>query len=122
MGDKSVDHDLRGLCIYRMSIGALNKIVTLQYSTRVADGMGGFSTTYVNAGTIFAAIWPVSANEVVQANAPTMVVSHRIRIRFRRDIKASWRIKYGEKYYGIVSIINQNMANRYLDIMAKETA
>ena len=104
------------------SIGALNKIVTLQYPTQVADGMGGFSLVWNSAGTIFAAIWPASANEQIQANAPTMVVSHRIRIRFRRDIKASWRIKYGEKYYGIVSIINQNMSNRFLDVLVKETA
>ena len=105
-----------------MSIGSLNKIITLQYQTRVADGYGGFQITWNDAATIFAAIWPVSASEQIQANAPTMVVSHRIRIRYRRDIRASWRIKYGEKYYGIVSITNQDMANRYLDILAKETA
>jgi len=64
----------------------------------------------------------VSANEIIAANATSMVVTHRIRIRYHGTLKASWRIKYGNKYYAIVSIINQNMANRQIEILAKEVA
>ena len=84
--------------------------------------MGGFSTVFVTAATVWAAIWPVSASEVVQANAPVMVVSHRIRIRYRSVMKASWRIKFGNRYFNIVSIINPNQEGRILDIMVKESA
>lgn len=100
----------------------LNKRITLQYQTKVADGMGGWIISYIDHATIWAAIWPVSANETIAANAVSMVVSHRIRIRYRSVLKADWRIRFGNRYYAIVSIINPNMANRYLDIMAKEAA
>ena len=105
-----------------MRAGELNKRIELQYPTRVPDGMGGTSTVYVIAATVWAAIWPVSANEVVRANAPVMVVSHRIRIRYRSVMKASWRIQFGNRYFNIVSIINPNAEGRILDIMVKESA
>jgi SPP1 family predicted phage head-tail adaptor len=105
-----------------MDSGQLNKRVTLQYQTKVSDGMGGFVTSFVDACTVWAALWPTSANEITAANATVMVVSHRIRIRYRSVLKASWRIKYGNRYFNIVSIINQNEANEFLDIMAKESA
>jgi len=82
--------------------------------------MGGFTDTWTDAATIWAAIWPTSAKEIIAANATTMVVSHRIRIRYRSVLQAVWRIKFGNRYFAIVSIINQNEANEYLDLMCKE--
>lgn len=106
-----------------MKIGDLNKRVTLQYKTRVADGMGGFTETWTDAATVSAAIWPTSAKEMVQANSTTMVVSHRIRIRYRRDIKGSWRVKFGNRYFAIVGgPINPEEKNEWLDLMVKEAA
>ena len=105
-----------------MKAGDLNKRITFQHQTKVPDGMGGFTMTWTDAATVWAAIWPVSASEVVQANAPVMVVSHRIRIRYRSVMKASWRIQFGNRYFNIVSIINPNQEGRILDIMVKESA
>jgi len=105
-----------------MRIGPLNKRIILQSMTKTADGMGGFSVTWKNEITIWAAIWPVSATEQVQAMQTVMTITHRIRIRYVDDIKASWRIKFGEKFFNIISIINPNISNKYLDILAKEAS
>ena len=109
-----------------MRIGDLNKRIDLQAQTRIPDGMGGFSTVWTSmlpTGTLIAAaIWPVSASETIQAAMPTMIITHRIRIRFRSGLKASWRINYAGRTFGIVSIIDPNMAHRFLDIMCKEAA
>jgi SPP1 family predicted phage head-tail adaptor len=100
----------------------LNKRITLQYQTKVPDGAGGFTVSWADAATIFAAIWPISANEQVQALGQTMTITHRIRIRYRNTIKASWRISYAGKYFNIVSIIDPNISHRWLDILVKEAA
>lgn len=109
-----------------MKIGDLDKQIDLQAETKVADGMGGFTivwTSMLPVNTlIWAAIWPTAANEVVAANAKSMVISHRIRIRYRSVMKASWRIKFGNRYFAIISILNPNEANKYLDLMCKEAA
>jgi SPP1 family predicted phage head-tail adaptor len=84
--------------------------------------MGGPVVVWSPVATVWAAIWPVSASEVVKANATTMIVSHRVRIRFRSVMKAAWRIKFGNRYFSIGSIINPNEANEYLDLLCKEAA
>jgi len=103
-------------------IGDLNKRIEIQIPTMVSNGMGGFITSYSTTATIFAAIWPVSAAETVQSMQPTMTISHRVRIRYRSVLRASWRIKFGLRYFNIVSIINPNERGEYLDIMCKEAA
>lgn len=83
--------------------------------------MGGFTVTWTAvASSIAAAIWPVSANEIIQAQAPTMVVTHRIRIRYRSVLKSGWRVSWGGRYFNIVSVIDVNMNHKYIDLMAKE--
>lgn len=103
-----------------MIIGDLNKQITIQYQTKVADGMGGFTSTWTDADTIWAAIWPVSATEYIKAAQTTMTVTSRIRIRYRSNMRPDYRIKYGNKYFSISSIINPNMGNEWLDLLCKE--
>ena len=100
----------------------LDKRITFQHQTKVPDGMGGFTATWTDAATVWAAIWPVSASETIQAAQATMTVTHRIRIRFRSVMKASWRISWAGRYFNIVSIIDPNMAHRWIDILCKEAA
>ena len=105
-----------------MNIGSLNKRITLQYQTKVSDNMGGFVVAWTDAATVFAAIWPTSAAELVAANATSMVISHRIRIRYRSVVKPSWRVKFGNRYFTIISILNPSEKNQMLDLMCKEAA
>jgi len=109
-----------------MTIGSLNKRIDIQAQTKASDGAGGFTTTWVSvlpSGTkIAAAIWPVSANEVIQAQAATMISTHRIRVRYRSVMRAGWRIVYGARSFNIVSIINPNMENKWLDLLCKEAS
>lgn len=103
-----------------MNIGSLNKRVTLQYRSWVTDNMLGRTETWNDAATVWCAIWPTSAKEQVQAMQMSMTVTHRIRMRYRKDIKGSWRIKYHDKYFSVVSIIDPNMAHEYLDVLCRE--
>ena len=105
-----------------MRIGDLQKRITLQYQTKVADGMGGFTVSWADTATVFAAIWPTSANERIQAMQEVMTVTHRIRIRYRTGIRASWRVKFGNRYFSISSIINPSEKNEMLDLLCKEVA
>ena len=104
-----------------MRAGSLNKRVTLQYPTSVSDLMGGFTTTWTTGEKIvWAAIWPTSANELVRSMQTVMEITHRIRIRYRVGVLPSWRIKFGTRYFNIVSIVNPNEKNELLDLMCRE--
>jgi len=108
-------------------IGKLNKRIKIQVKTQTSDEMGGFTETWSDLATIWAAIWPTSAAEFIRSDQATMESTHRIRIRYQRfEIKPSHRIKFtdtvgGDRYFNIVSIINPNERQEWLDIMAKET-
>lgn len=98
--------------------------ITLQYQTRTPDGAGAWTTTWNDAATVWAAIWPGQpAREAMAAGAPSAELTHRIRIRYRADVRASWRIKYGQRFFAIVAPpINPNEDSIWLDILCKEAA
>jgi len=100
----------------------LNKRITLQYQTKIPDGMGGFTVIWFGSATVWAAIWPVSASETIQAAQATMTITHRIRIRYRAALSPSWRTSWAGRYFNIVSILDPNMAHRWLDVMCREAA
>jgi SPP1 family predicted phage head-tail adaptor len=102
-----------------MHIGGKNKRVVLQNITRIPDGMGGSNDVWNTVDTVWASIWPISATEIIASNASSMVSTHRIRMRYRKDIKANWRVKYHNTYFNVVSILDLNMAHRELEILAK---
>lgn len=105
-----------------MRIGDLNRRILIQRPVSTPDAMGGASIVWTTAATVWSSLWPVSAGERIQANAPTLIITHRVRIRYRSDIKPSWRLKYGNRYLSVVSIINANEADRQLDLMCREAS
>ncbi len=85
--------------------------------------MGGQVVTWASLATnIPAAIWPISASEAMEGMKQGLTISHRVRMRYRANMKASLRLKYGNRYFNIVSIINVQEANRTLDLLCKEAA
>ena len=80
----------------------LNRRIELQAPTRVADGGGGFTSTYVAVATVWAKITTLRTEEAILAMQSTGTAVHNILIRYRTDVKSSYRIKYGDKYYNIL--------------------
>ena len=106
-----------------MQIGSLNKLISIIGTTRVSDGMGSFTLTDSTiASNVFAAIWPITGSEQIQSMQTDMVISHRIRIRYRGVFRPDWRIKFGNRYFNVVSITNPNERNEWLDVYCKEAA
>ena len=104
-----------------MRIGDLNKIIDIQSKTKTSDGLGGFTETYsTRYSGVYAAINQVSAQEQMQSNQMNMSIIYRIIIRYHGGIKPDWRIKYANRYFSIMSIVNPNEANERLELLCKE--
>ena len=103
-----------------MRSGQLKNRIELQGIVRASDNMGGFTDTFLTLCTVFAAIWPVKMTESVGGSLPVAAVTHQIRIRYRNGVTPRTRIKFGTKYFNIVSIVNPNTDFKALDLMAKE--
>jgi SPP1 family predicted phage head-tail adaptor len=106
--------------LFERDMSELDKRVSLQRPTKASNGMGGFVVTWSTVDTIWARVLPTSAKEARQSEKETMEISHTITIRFRRDVRGSWRIKMKNRYFAIVGIVNPEEANEWLDINARE--
>ena len=104
-----------------MRIGDLDKRITLQYPTKVADPMGGFSVSWVDKATVWAKISTLRSDEAIIAMQNSGTAIHNVVIRYRSDVKSSWRIKCGNSYWAIIGPpIDINKAHKWLDIKCKE--
>jgi SPP1 family predicted phage head-tail adaptor len=103
-----------------MNSGILRNRITLQSPVNTANGQGGFVTTWTDERTVWAAIWPTSAKERVEAMQMGLNTTHRIIIRYWPGVASSWRVKFGTRYFNILGIINHLEVNRLLDLTCEE--
>ncbi len=108
------------MTLFSRNIADYNKRVNLQKSTKVSNGMGGFTKTWSTVDTVWGRILPVSAKESREAGKDTMTVSHTISIRYRKDIRPTWRINFKHRYFAIVGMVNPEECNEWLDMNCKE--
>ena len=97
--------------------GELRHRVRLQTASKVSDGMGGYTTTWSNTATVWAAIWPQKGKEYVEHMLTQGEVIVKIRIRYRSGVTIGKRFQdvATSEYYNIKSVINWENRNIYLD-------
>jgi len=106
-----------------ISPSELDQRVTLEYQTKVSDGGGGFTTTWVAAATVWAKITTMRSSEAIVNMQATGSAVHNILIRYRTDVKSSWRVGHRGKYFSLIGPpIDLNMRREFLDMKAKEAA
>ena len=106
-----------------MRSGSLRHTIAIQVETETSDGMGGFLLTWNDVSglsSVSAAIWPLTAKESLDAMKLELQVTHKIRIRYRSGITAKNRIKFGTRYFNIISLINFEERGKQLDMLALE--
>lgn len=105
---------------FHRSLADFDKRIIFEKPVKTPNGQGGFVTTWTMACTVWARLLPTSAKEQRQSDQTVLTISHTISIRHRRDIKSSYRVKYKNRYFSIVSIVNPEEACEWMDILAKE--
>lgn len=77
----------------------MNHRITLMRRETGIDSVGQPVTDWADVATVWADVRFQSGAEVLRANADVSVKRASIRIWARRDIDASWRVRYvGEEY------------------------
>jgi head-tail adaptor len=111
-----------------MQSGDLRHRISVEAQTRVSDGGGGFNTVWIalpQLTNIAASKWPVKGSEAFEGGRTVAIADYRMRIRYRRIFKSSWRIKdlFTGKYMSIVSTpLDLNDDHQWLEFMTKEVA
>ena len=102
-----------------MRSGELNKRIELQIPTR-SQSSGEWIDTYTTQATIWGAIEPLSGNRLFLAQQANSQIQGVIRIRYRKDVTPKMRVKYNNRYFQIISIINKDESNKELQLWYRE--
>ena len=103
-----------------ISPGERRHYLTIEVPKRVSDGMGGTTVTWTPKANVWAAVWPVSSNERIQAEKPNLFVSHKIRFPFLKGFKGEWRLRKRSRIFSVVSILNVQEMDEELELLCKE--
>jgi SPP1 family predicted phage head-tail adaptor len=69
---------------------------------------------------VFANVQPLSGRELLLAAQTQAETTHKITIRYRPGLTTHFRIKFGTRIFRILSIINSEERNRWLQIHCVE--
>ena len=104
--------------------GKLRHKVTFQRYNGTVDQYGDVrddvEENWEDVRTTWAAIDPISGREFYAAAQSASEVTHKIRCRYFQGLSAAWRIRYKDRVFHIVSVIDWEMRNESYLIMVKE--
>lgn len=101
-------------------IDRLNKRITIQEKTITKDGFGGYQESWSNVKTLWAEIKPISNLDSFEANKIEEKITYIITIRYFESLTTLNRIKYDNRIFNIVGIINPLENNQTMQIEAEE--
>jgi SPP1 family predicted phage head-tail adaptor len=100
--------------------GSLRTELALEAATPVADGLGGFTQSWAETGTVFARIEPVSAAARPGADRMLETLTHRVTLRHREGVASAMRFRKGERIFVIVTVHDPDESGRYLTCATRE--
>jgi SPP1 family predicted phage head-tail adaptor len=105
-----------------MSIGRLDRRITLQSPTFSTDSEGRASTTWATVASPWAALDQQSGIETQQAGEELMTLTMTARIRWRASlaISSAMRVLYLGRVFQIVGIANPAESNEWWDLTLRE--
>ncbi len=99
--------------------GRMRHRITFQRRTEDRDQLGGDTGEWEDVKTVWAAVTPLSAKEVVN-QVREVLVTHKILCRYVPDIDQTMRIAWSSRIFRIVSIIDYDEVHADMTIMAEE--
>lgn len=105
--------------------GTLSRSIDIQARAVAKDSFGGQTQTWTTLKTVYAAIEALSGSERAAAMSYSTDVSHRVTVRFDAlwsdpRAVATYRIKYGTRYFNIEAALNVDEANRAIELICSE--
>ncbi|HDR1508279.1 TPA: phage head closure protein [Pasteurella multocida] len=104
--------------------GRYNKVITLQKRNykkeRESDTYGHHNPYWEDVATVRASIEPLQGREYFSGPFQLGENITRVRIRYMPGVTRKMRIKYGEKYLDIYSVIDSKEEHRELQLMCKD--
>lgn len=105
----------------------LNRRLVLETPTRVSDGAGGFTTTWVQEGVLWGEVVPGAGSEVAGVEVSLSKVPYRITLRGAAvgspaRPRPDQRLTDGARVFTILAVTERDPGGLYLICFAREEA
>lgn len=101
-------------------IGKLRHRITLQKSVVTHDDIGQELEEWQDVATVWASVEPLSGKEYFNAQQINSAISTKIGMRYLPGITTDMRVYFKRHPYNILSIINLEERNLYLQLLCSE--
>ena len=102
-----------------MRSGNLKHKIIIQTYSETQNDFGEVVKGWEDFKTAYASITPLSAKEYYKAGT-NAEVSHKIELRYIKDIKPKMRVVYDDREFSIESVLNIREANKTLQLICTE--
>jgi SPP1 family predicted phage head-tail adaptor len=100
-----------------MRIGTLNRQIKLQRLVEAQDDdNGATSEIWQDVATVWANVRYLNGIETIKAGTTISAAKVSIRIRFREDVVAKWRVVYGLTNFNILAVLPDAQGREYVDL------
>ena len=106
-------------------IGALRHRLTIEAANPADDGAGGQTDPWASpivVATVWGRVEPLRGRERLQAGRLEARHSHRITLRYRADVGAGQRVRFGTRLFNVRAVANRGERNRWLELLCDEGA
>jgi SPP1 family predicted phage head-tail adaptor len=104
-----------------MQAGRLRHRLVFETPATTEDTFGEVvDAPYAAVATVWGSVEPLSGREQLWAQQVQAEITHKVRVRYSNLVTPECRIRFGTRYFNILSIINREERNRELEIMCKE--
>ena len=102
------------------SPGDLRHRLVLEEAQRVSDDAGGFTESWIEVATIWAALQPSGGSEAVESGRLAGRVSHTVTFRYRAGVTPAMRFRLGPRVFHILAAIDEDERRRWLRCLCEE--
>ena len=95
-------------------------LLTIEQPTNSLNDFGETVQAWSTFVTVFGAIQGIAGREYIIANNKSAEMDYRIYTEYTDNVKPTMRVKFGTRYFAIVSVVNVDELNRELQLLCKE--
>lgn len=106
-----------------MRIGTLNRRVTLERPVEGRDpDTGAIARTWQAVEVVWASVRMQTGAEALRASEVVSSAKASIRLRFREDVDATWRVVYAGTKFNILAVQPDLVGRQYVDLACETGA
>lgn len=94
--------------------------LALQSVSRANDEYGQAIETFTTYATVWGSLEPLSARELIGANAQNAEVTHKAIIRYSTSVATTDRISFDSRAFEIASMMNIRERNHRMELLLTE--